>query len=125
MQSLPQHPLQAFIAPNAAMRSFLPSVHCNTEHHRAGRQTTPCPSLLDARKPAIPSVRCKITVVREQHTLGQPVLDAVISPHDGRKKGLTVVQALLQHPLQVFPALTSTARIYVPSFHCNTDTLPN
>ncbi|KAK9872983.1 hypothetical protein WA026_020332 [Henosepilachna vigintioctopunctata] len=50
MQSLPQHPLRAFIAPNAAMRSSIPSVHFNTEPHRAGRQTTPCPSTLDARK---------------------------------------------------------------------------
>ncbi|KAK9882521.1 hypothetical protein WA026_021868 [Henosepilachna vigintioctopunctata] len=26
------------------MRRFVPSVHCNTELHRAGCQTTPCPS---------------------------------------------------------------------------------
>ncbi|KAK9878429.1 hypothetical protein WA026_022069 [Henosepilachna vigintioctopunctata] len=79
MQSLPQHPLQAFIAPNTAMRSSVPSIHCNTEHHRAGRQTTLCPSTLDAREPVIPSVRCKITVAREQRTYSQPVSNALPS----------------------------------------------
>ncbi|KAK9883566.1 hypothetical protein WA026_001744 [Henosepilachna vigintioctopunctata] len=47
--------------------------------------------------------------------------DYAVPLHVGRKKGRTVVQTLLQ----VFLALTSTARIYVPSFPCNTDTLPN
>ncbi|KAK9889001.1 hypothetical protein WA026_004285 [Henosepilachna vigintioctopunctata] len=86
------------------------------------------PTQLIARWPFIrfvssasdPSVRCKITVVREKRTYGQPVLDTVIPPRwtQERSDGST-------ETTPASPASISCANFNLPSFHCNTDTLPN
>ncbi|KAK9878578.1 hypothetical protein WA026_022648 [Henosepilachna vigintioctopunctata] len=95
MQLLPQHPLQALIAPNTGYAELC--TQCPLQHRTPSIWLSDYAVLLHVGRkegltvvqPAIPSVHCQITVVREQRNYCQPVLDEVISLHFERSDGST------------------------------------